>query len=273
MAAAMLFAAALIPVLITGSLLAGVIFGLMASTGLLLGMLARRRTAIGVTITVLTGVLYVLLAGLSAAGWNEIRSDFHEGIEQYKTKLESQTEEAATEDLEAVAKGFKWLEDNLPYIYFGGLFAIILLATTGVTVAIYRNLSPVISLNTVNYRFIWMRPSEHLVWLAIAVACLWFWDNRWPDDNVRFLAWNGAIALAALYWLNGLSILLFAWHRWNFNRPFLFILLTFMVLFNIIYMLSIVGFFDTWINFRRRLVPALPPDKPKTEDDPDRTEN
>jgi len=93
MALGMVCIAALAPVVMTGFLMLGVIFGVTASLGLLLGILARRHTSIGITIAALTAALYVLVASWSIAGWSDVCSEFHDGIEQYKITLESQTEE------------------------------------------------------------------------------------------------------------------------------------------------------------------------------------
>jgi hypothetical protein len=63
-----------------------------------------------------------------------------------------------------------------------------------------------------------MRPPEWRVWAVILALVAWLVDNRWPSDTVRVAAWNGAVALGAVYWLNGLGILLCAMEAFRFGR-------------------------------------------------------
>jgi uncharacterized protein YybS (DUF2232 family) len=100
------------------------------------------------------------------------------------------------------------------------------------------------------------RPTEWLVWGAIAVALGCLLEYHWPNPVLRAVAWNSAIALASVYWFNGLSIVVYGVHV---LRPgllaFAGFLLVVIALINLGMMpvLGLVGLFDTWGDYRRKL--------------------
>ncbi len=237
------------PTLMTGSIALGLLFGVVAAWGLLLGLLARRGVTLGVSVTVLTLVLFAFLAVHSAVMWDSVRADWHTALQTQLDKFESAADEGVNRQ---VATMFTWLEENLAYLYFGMLASGVLLAVTAICSVMYRAFKLEAWYGTGNYRFMRMRTPEHLVWIAILLAALWFVDSRWPHDAIRFIAWNGALVLAAIYWLNGASILFYVFDMLKCRPIVPYIVLAGMVVMHIIYVLSIIGFFDTWLDFRRK---------------------
>lgn len=264
-AAGMLLCAVVVPVLITGSLAYGLVFGVTASYGLLLGLLARRQVSLGVSIALVTVAVFAFLAMLSATNWETLNADLQTAFQEYAKTLESDSSESAAEQVETITEVFGWMTDNLPYLYFGVLFSSVMLLVTAMSVPVYWRYSIQMPFSAANWRFMWMRTPEHLVWVAIGLAGLWFWDSRWPNDVVRFVAWNGLLALAMAYWINGLSILCYVAHVWKWRPAVLYMLLVAMFLMNVIFTLSIFGFFDTWTDFRRKITPVKVPEPPDDE--------
>ena len=102
-----------------------------------------------------------------------------------------------------------------------------------------------------------MRPPDGLAWAVIATALLWFADQQWPTDSLRIISWNAAFALAGLYWVNGLSIAGYAIAAFRPNPFMIALLAVAAVLMNFISLLAIVGLFDTWGDFRRKIDEVL----------------
>lgn len=97
-----------------------------------------------------------------------------------------------------------------------------------------------------------MRPPEWLVWFVIATAFLWFADWRWPSEALRVVSWNVALGLTGIYWLNGLSVLVYGLRAWKPHPLVVVAIVLALLLLNLVYLLSIAGLFDTWGNFRKK---------------------
>lgn len=98
-----------------------------------------------------------------------------------------------------------------------------------------------------------MRPPDWLVWLVIVAAGLWFLDRSWPNEWVRMAGWNLAIALAAVYWLNGLSVLTYAVAVLRPHPVLVVVLMAAIILLQLGVALLFIGLFDTWGEFRPKL--------------------
>lgn len=103
-----------------------------------------------------------------------------------------------------------------------------------------------------------LRPPDWLVWLAILAALALFAERRWPNSLLRNVSWNAAIGLAAVYWVNGMAVLVYA-----LSAIRLHVFLAAAVFLGIaVYpgahaVFCGVGFFDTWAEFRPRLRRAI----------------
>jgi len=95
-----------------------------------------------------------------------------------------------------------------------------------------------------------MRPSEWLVWSAIAVALACFADHQWPEFGIRLVAWNAGIGLSVIYWLNGFAILLYGMHV--LQPGVLATLALALVMSAAPRAVVVFGLFDTWGNFRQK---------------------
>ena len=83
-----------------------------------------------------------------------------------------------------------------------------------------------------------------------------FIEQQWPNTALRTLCWNTALGLAAVYWLNGLSVLAYALGGVR-AHPLMTVgaVLTFFYLLycDPVLVVSLVGLFDTWGDFRRKI--------------------
>jgi hypothetical protein len=99
--------------------------------------------------------------------------------------------------------------------------------------------------------FATMRPPDALVWAVIVTALLWFVDHYYPNEALRFVAWNSAIALAAIYMFNGLSVFAYGVHI--LKPPMFLSVAATLLLFYVPYFVMFIGLFDTWSEFRVKL--------------------
>ncbi|MFP4501995.1 MAG: DUF2232 domain-containing protein [Candidatus Hydrogenedentota bacterium] len=165
--------------------------------------------------------------------------------------------EATPENIALLEEQVRWFIENWAAIAIGGMLWPVLLFALAVTG---------ISARLIRFRgepgprgsFTLLRVPDPVVWLAIAAALLWLVDFHWPNGTVRFIAWNSALALAAIYWLQGLAVL--AYTLTAIRVPPLLAMLALVLVFmtqGAHLLLSSVGFFDTWADFRPRLTKAI----------------
>lgn len=250
LATLMVLAIGAVPVFLSKAYLFGGILLLMGATGVVLGVLMRSRVSLGPAITVTAVLIFAVAAGHTVLTWQASRAEWHNALEAYKDQFK---EVETSESVDSTLALLTWFDDNWLYISFGMLFGLVVLATTVVIGSLYRSLALQGLIRPQNWQFSRMRLPEHLVWVAIALAGLWFLDNWRPNETVRFVAWNGAIALAVVYWISGLSIAVFA--VLAFQMKLMLVLLVFVTafVFNFHQMLALVGLFDTWWDFRLKV--------------------
>ncbi len=226
----------------------GVMLFSVALAGIVTGRLMSAHKSLGISVAVLTLLVFGVAAGYSGVRWPAPHEEFHTALEMYGAGMK-----ATDENADQVMALMTWMDDHWLYISFGMLFGVILLGVTTLQCILYRTLVAHGLISPPNFLFSRMRVPEHLVWVPIALAGLWFLDAWRPNDVVRFMAWNGAIAMACVYWLNGLSIGVH-WVRVLQPRPIVVLLLVVAaIIFNFHQFFAVVGFFDTWVNFRLKI--------------------
>lgn len=224
----------------------------MVMLGILLGTMALRGYAIGLKVSVATLVIFGLTVGSVALNWEESRHSadifLNARIADAQTMVEG--DNAAGEQAIVV---FEWIGENWNAVIFGFLFGLVLFLSTTLVVLFERAMRLKRPKGVTPGSFIQLRTSDWFVWLAILLAVLWLIEYRWPQETLKGVTWNGAIALTFVYCLNGFAILLYAFKAFAV-APFL----TFAILFGVFYLqlhpvLAAFGFFDTWYDFRLRM--------------------
>lgn len=241
----------------------GAVAGLMAASfGLPVGLWAAIGVRFGLILARTATVASLLVIGLMAAATEQVDDGLHAAVADLERRFDEAGTAVEAEAADRFLEAQRTIVEQWPYLLPGAVVAGILVATSLSLVLLQRLLlragGPPIS-----GRFRDVRPPEWLVWAAILAAVLWFVDRERPSEAIRLFAWNGAIALAGIYWLNGFGIVVVAVARVRLPQlliPFLLLLL----LWQVGVMLALIGFFDTWIEFRNRLA-AAPPGRPPDE--------
>lgn len=260
------------------TLQAAVFYGACAGIGLMLGAGFERRWTVGRCLAAVTLAGYALTVAGTLATWDETRGALRDLLSQSLNtmraqedqppgddagagesgKVESATETGGAGPPEAVAAAearARWVQEHFAALAIGfSLWGVLLLslALLAVTVWLVR-LQGGAEAPLPTGRFSQIRVPEWLVWAAIAAALLFLYDQRWPNGTVRVIAWNSGLALAAVYWLNGLAIAVYAFGRLRLN-PFLVFALLVLLLYvpGTHLLVCSLGFFDTWADWRGR---------------------
>jgi len=235
-----------------GTLWAALYYALLAAIGLPLGIGIRRRWSYGWVATFVVGVAFALMLGSILRAWPEWLAWNRSAYDAMIATLTLQMHDAGDERVTILHNSLTWLKDHWPEVGLGMLFAqVAICACVGVSVtsAWLRRYS---GLSGPRGSFREMRPTEWLVWGAILVAVLWFVDYYRPVGALRIITWNSAIGIATVYFLNGLSILAYAFAVF---RPHVLVCMAVVVLLwtlRVVPVLCFVGLFDTWGNFRMK---------------------
>lgn len=234
-----------------GASAAPLYYGVMAAVGLPLGIGIYRRWTYGWIVTLVTGVACVLILCSILGAWPRWLAQNRAMLDALIAGWELQTEKTTDDRAALLVQNLTWIREHWPEIGLGLLFCQIvsgacigLSATSAWIRRQYGMVGP-------RGRFRDMRPTEWLVWGAILLAVLWFVDNQRPGGLLRIITWNSAIGVAAIYGLNGLSILAYAF---AIIRPHVIVGMAVVVLlmsFGAFPVLCFVGLFDTWGDFRR----------------------
>lgn len=223
-------------------------FGAYACVGLCMGVTLARGWSYGRIIAITAGSAYTLFIGEVALMWD----GFKESAHLFRDTMLQQAGYASSGSVSANQQEFMdavtQLADVWPFVMVGsGLWWLMIGACA--TVSLLRlMLHRVGYLNALNGSFITMRPPDGLVWAVIVAAGLWFWDQYYPNDAVRVVAWNSAIALAAIYMFNGLSVLGYGVH--TLRLPLFLTIGAVLLIVMVPYFVMFIGLFDTWSEFR-----------------------
>ncbi|MFO7976350.1 MAG: DUF2232 domain-containing protein [Candidatus Hydrogenedentota bacterium] len=239
--------------LVTPRIEAALFYGLFVLSGVALGAGIRREAAFGKIVTVMTVWICLIFAGflvfhMTWAGWERQAAASYEALLAETGEVAEKTEkqEAAFDFLHWVLVEH-WADVSMGLTFTG--FLMWSVVATGLTTVWIRLRHGLAGPSTT---FTKMRPPEWLVWPAIVCAILWFVEQRMPNETLRAVSWNAALGLGAVYWLNGLSIMVFALRQ---LRPHLFVVIALVVfmMYAGAWVLSFVGLFDTWWEFRAKV--------------------
>lgn len=93
----------------------------------------------------------------------------------------------------------------------------------------------------------WKAP-ELLVWVVIACGAALMVPSRW----IKVLALNGIIGLMPIYFFQGIAVVSFYFEKKQFPRAMRVFIYSIIALQQIFLLVVVgMGFFDTWINFRK----------------------
>lgn len=246
------------------SYLGAVEFTLLSWTGGLMGECLRRKWSLGWCVTLVTSLVYGLALASMLWHWEQTREQASLVIASWRSMIENAARQTGGGDGGIDLEKLKWMDDNWANLGLGFVFGTVLFMVTGASAFLASMLRRLRPERGRCARFRDMRPPEWLVWVAIALALLWFIDQRWPHPAVRAVVWNAAIGLSVVYWLNGLSIVIYVAAVFSWPLPLMVAVV--LLITPLLQLLSPLGFFDTWWDFRRQadrlsaMRRAAPPD-------------
>jgi len=238
-----------------GAFQAALTYGLLASVGLLLGVGLARRWTYGWTLAGAMGLVCGVMIGGALAAWDAWlalwQAYFSDILAQWQLNLEGQEGGAPWWLDEQSVDVLASVRDQWAAIGVGTLVWFLLMAGALALSVATHLLRRWVGIEGLRGSFRTMRLSEWVVWAAIGAALFWFVDYRWLDSSYSIVSWNAAIGLAAVYWLNGLSIMV---HAFDVLRPsvFLYAAVVLLLVTGGLYpLLCCLGLFDTWWDFRK----------------------
>ena len=228
-------------------------YALIAASGFPMGIGIARRWTYGLTVLAAIGCLYLVMVGAILSAWPtwlaSVEAWCNLFIEQIKQKTTDPADTLVTTQVHMVT----WLRDNWAAISLGLLLwplsVQVCMAQSLITGWLRRRYG----IRGLRGSFRTMRPTEWLIWATIVVAVLFWVDRQWPGTGLRIPVWNSAIGLAAIYWLNGASIMFYAFTVLRFSPFFIAMLVLLLVWTGLHPILCVVGLFDTWLSFRKMI--------------------
>jgi uncharacterized protein YybS (DUF2232 family) len=223
---------------------------LSSAAGVLLGLAMRRRWTFGRCVAVTTAFASGLTGVFLAVNYGPFRAESQAALSEW-AEVATRQSTAATQ--EGMSRFFMWMSEHWDALATGIVFSNVLLAVTaaaGLCAIWLRQVRPEAAPSTT---FREMRMPEWLVWPAILTAVLMLVDQQWPQPVLRVVSWNAAVALSTVYFLNGLAIVVYGLVAVRANAFFVVAIFVVLVYVWAHPMLTIIGFFDTWGEFRRKL--------------------
>lgn len=257
---------------VIGYLAAGVV-GLMVYpmwgvTGLLIGMGMAGGWKYSTIIVVATALAFVIEGLLLAGQWQTIKEVIEDMYTKTGAMIDDPDEAGVPRAQLPVLKLQQWMLAHWASFAWGVVFSTVLITAcvvTSVTGGLLRRLGGPRHASA----FALMRPPDWLAWVVIAVAAAWFAEGRLSFGVSQLVTWNAAIALACVYFLNGAGVLVYAVAAFRPHALIVGLLVMVMMLGYGGSALPVVGLFDTWGNFRRKIDKILAERKRRedTEDD------
>ncbi|HOZ45912.1 MAG TPA: DUF2232 domain-containing protein [Candidatus Hydrogenedentes bacterium] len=205
-------------------------------------------------VAVLAAAAYALVIGHVLAFWNVLQAQapalFESLASQWAQMNASESDARASVVLEQI----EWLAQHWSEVLVGALWWPVLMAAC-VAVSWTERLRRCENRpEGIRGTFRAMRPSEWLVWGVILVAALWFVDRAWPNAALRLVTRNAAVALAAVYWLNGVSMVVYLFSAFQPRALTSIAAIALLVMLGGAHpLLCGVGLFDTWADFRKTI--------------------
>ncbi len=239
-------------------------FGCVSSIGIALGRGIASGRGYGTLLVMATAMGFAFIGLLAVASWSQWQQMGQAQYDQVLAVFDALNAAPgdARQEMERVLHFF--LVEHLTDLLLGTLFVAVLFAT-----------SVCVSLTSVVLRRIYrlpgpfgafreIRPPDALVWTVIALALVYLAYRQWPAPALLAIVGNAGVALAAIYALNGFAITVYAANL--FPRFFAVILVVAAVMV-LIYapFFVLIGFFDTWGDFRNRMRTAKAAVKPPEE--------
>jgi hypothetical protein len=166
----------------------------------------------------------------------------------------AETDAEAKQKFNVLSESWRSLQLYWPSIGFGLFVVLIVLAAVVLAALTAAGLRHMLGRTAFRGSFREMRPPDSLVWLGILLAALAFVDWRWQVPALRHISWNAGIGLSVVYFLNGLSVMIYV--LGVVGPPVLAplaLVLVFLTSAQAYPALFAVGLFDTWAEFRARL--------------------
>lgn len=248
---ALLFFAALLGVVVSGSPGVAVFYGAIASLGLLIGALALRQWPFGWIVAALSTAIFALVCGGMLWNWEQVRKDTSISLAARAEQFNEIEEADSSPQAGAMAETLRTMDREFEALIFGSVFMIALLSASFVLHVVQRAAPGALQIRS---RFALMRPPEGLVWLAIGLALLWFLELQFEARGLQIVVWNGGLALTAIYWINGLSIVYYAMER-SMLGPMMRLAIGMAIVIFVLQtapVFTALGFFDTWLDLRKR---------------------
>jgi len=237
----------------TGSAKVSLYYGLVAATGFPLGIGMARQWTYGWTIVAVAGFAYLVVVGNILNAWTDWQEQARQTYDLLANQLQYESSQSDSDNAVSMVRNIVWLKDNWTAVGIGLLlWPLLIEASVGLSLFSLW-LRRRYGIEGVRGSFCTMRTSEWLVWAVILVAVLCFADYRWPGTVLRTISWNAALALAAIYWLNGLAIAFYVLDAARQHMVLYMAGILALVWFGMSPMLCFIGLFDTWSDFRKKI--------------------
>lgn len=227
---------------------------LVAGTGVPLGLGLRRRWAYGWILTVTAGYLAVLFGMVLAVHHDAWQAGAGQLLAALEESAAQRVQSAGPEATGRFQQGLVWIRQNWTSLGYGLVFVEVVLGA-----ALFQWLAAWLIRSREGQAgprnpFRSMRVPEWLVWAVIGCAVLGFWDHFRDVPWARHVSWNTLIGLAAIYWLNGLAVVVYTARVWRPSPLMVFLVVAFLLIaMSAVHMMLVsLGLFDTWGDFRQK---------------------